>query len=107
MNTTTVRPFRIVGTTTTVFEAWEPGDPMTTHSAITFVDGQCLGQIRSRALPTEIEEMPFNSPERIVAAQTFQAACKAEAVRLILSTVNVDENDPKVRIADGRVEVTA
>lgn len=109
MATTTniiVLSHRILGTRTTVFEAWEPGDVMDTHSTVTSIDGRWFGHVPSRALPTEIEQMPIATPERIAAVQEFQARNKAEAVEAILAAhPEIDETDPKVRIVGGRVEV--
>lgn len=102
----TIRNHRVLGTGTKVYSAWEPGDPMTTHSTITFVDGKCLGHVPSRALPTEVEQMPVGSSERVREVQLFQAKNKAEAVMAIFAAhPEIDEASPRVRIVDGRVEV--
>lgn len=105
--TITVRSHRILGTNTTVFEAWEPGDPMNTHFTVTTIDGKWFGHVPSRALPTEVEQMPLGSPERVKAVQLFQAHNKAEAVEAIFTAhPEIDETSPNVRIDGGRVEVT-
>ena len=89
MNTVKVTGQRIMGTSTTVYEAYEPssvmGNHSSSHSTITMIDGEWYGKIATRRLPADINAMPIG-PERSAAVDAFHKARYAEAYAAIESS---------------------
>ena len=76
---------RIMGTSTTVYEAYEPSSVAGNHSTITMIDGEWYGKIATRRLPADINAMPIG-PERSAAVDAFHKARYAEAYAAIESS---------------------
>lgn len=73
---------RLIGTTCTVWSAWET--PYADHHSLCTVDGVLFGLIGSRPLPEAIRAMPA-SAERVAAADAFYQEQYLEAYRLIFA----------------------
>jgi hypothetical protein len=88
----TIKSTKIIGTTITVYSAYEPaahGLPGAgwDHSTLTSEDGSdgFLGRIGTRRLPAELEALPAYSDERLAAVGAWQEAQYREAYALILA----------------------
>ena len=79
-----VRRYRIIGTRSIVYDAWEPAQPADGHSMLTGHGGQWWGQIGSGPLPAEVDALPAWSDARSRAFRAWQRREHARAYTLIL-----------------------
>lgn len=79
-----IKKYSVAATDLIVYEAWEPSAIMGRHSTITSIDGEWYGRIGTRYLPTELEELPAGSEERLRAVGKWHEDQYEEAYRLIL-----------------------
>ncbi len=97
---------RIMGTSTTVYEAYEPSSVAGNHSTITTIDGEWFGKIATRRLPAEINAMPIGL-ERSAAVDAFHKARYAEAYAAIESSGKMyAASYATIKRAYGDIEVT-
>ena len=63
INTTTntsiiVQKYRIIGTNTVCYSAWEPSSYTGPHHTLTTIDGKVYGQVSTLRIPPEIDALP-------------------------------------------------
>lgn len=98
---------RIIGTSVTVYEAWEPStliDGFPSHTTLRRESGVWYGAIPSRTLPARIEQMPVGD-ERHLEAAYWRTANETEAVAAILAA-HPDLLARGGQVKDGAVEMT-
>lgn len=76
-----IRRFNVLTTDRWVYDVWEPYG---SHSSLTTIDGEHLGEVSRRPLPREIEGMKHWSDERIEAVRAFHRANWEECAQSIL-----------------------
>lgn len=97
---------QIIGTSVTVYEAWEPStliDGFPSHTTLRRIEGVWYGAIPSRTLPARIEQMPVGD-ERHLEAAYWRTSNEIEAVTAILAA-HPDLLRDACRIYGGAAEV--
>jgi len=86
-----VRRYRILGTQTVVYDAWEPDERIARtgveifgHSMLTHHAGRWWGQIGTGPLPASVDALPTRSDERSHAYRVWAVAEHARAYALIM-----------------------
>jgi len=86
-----VRRYRILGTQTVVYDAWEPdvrtartGDGFFGHAMLTHHAGRWWGQIGTGPLPASVDALPARSEARGLAYRAWEAAEHERAYVLIV-----------------------
>jgi hypothetical protein len=97
----TVRSYRIIGTTITVFEVLES---YAGHSTLMHLDGEPMGTIGSRKLTPDLANLPAFSHERINAVRAYYDAQYDEAYVLIVAAFPEATSG---RRSMGQIEVVA
>lgn len=85
-----VQKVRIISTNCHVYSVYEPEvrtekHPYGIHQTVTSFGGKPYGQIGSRRIPAEIDEIPGKTDERSQAVRAWYAAQQEEAYAIIIS----------------------
>ena len=78
----TITKTKILGTTITVYAAYEP---YAGHSTFTHLNGVRVGRVGSRQLPAELDALKSMSTERSTRVRAWQAAQYEEAYAAIIA----------------------
>jgi hypothetical protein len=80
--------YRIIGTPTVVAEVLEPGDLASTHSSVTTVNGKWYGTLGTRALPKEVDAIPYGAAR--LAAVSAHREAQIATIHKLMAQVMLD-----------------
>ncbi len=93
---------RIIGTKCDVYRAREPGSVMNTHGSITTIGGIWFGEVPTRTLPEELNEL--RGAERTIAIDAWRKGIEAEAYAVITEAFPEVNIGSKASRSNGTIE---
>jgi len=97
-----VKRFRVIGTQTVVYQAWEPSGIRGRHSSVTTVDGQWYGKVGTDPDPALYDHLPVGDERSRNLQQAYQERY-AVAYQAIIEACPETADGHR---SDGEIEIT-
>lgn len=93
--------FGIIGTTTVVYQAWEPSTMMGRHSTVTFFDGECYGRIGTDPDGSKFDHLPVGEERFAAVAAAYDERYQLAYAAILEAFPEAADGEP----ADGEITV--